>query len=142
MTRKEFDTDSPEEARMVDLLRKAGPPAVPSDLEARLIAAVRVEFGGDGAGDAAVTPIRRRRMPPWQLAAAAGLVLAVATPVLMDRMQERPGPVVDDPTVEVAVVDRLPSPWLDDDAAVVGGEPVLDDLTDDDLRLLLEEMGG
>lgn len=131
------------EARMVRLLMEAGPATVPPELEVRLQEAVRAEFAnGAGATAGAAPTVRRRRMPTWQLAAAAGAILAVATPVLMDRMQDRAGPAVEEADLAVAVADRLPSPWLDDEVDLVAGAPVLDGLTDDDLRLLLEEMGG
>lgn len=129
---------------VVRLLAEAGPRPVPAGLEARLRTAVR-----EAAEGAEPRPLRRGsgagvrpwRVPSWGLAAAAGIVLAVATPVLVERMGDSAAATVDDAEVVTAVADRLPSPWLDDEG-IVAGAPVLDDLTDEDLERLLEEMGG
>lgn len=121
---------------VVQLLAEAGPAPVPAGLEARLHAAVRADRAT--SADA----VRRRwRVPAWGLAAAAGLVLAVATPVLVDRMGTSTTTPPDDLEVAEALTERLPSPWLDDDG-IVAGAPVLDGLSDEALQQLLEEMGG
>lgn len=128
---------------VVRLLAEAGPRPVPEGLEARLRAAVREASGGaepGAVGRARPNPGVRWRLPSWGLAAAAGIVLAVATPLLVERMGGAPASD-DDAEVVTAVVDRLPSPWFDDEGTVAGA-PVLDDLTDEDLERLLEEMGG
>ena len=122
---------------VVEMLREAGPVPVPSGLEARIQAAVR----GEGQGSSSAPAPRRRRVPSWGLAAAAGIVLAVATPVLVDRMGPAPGAGIEESAIEDGISDRLPSPLLDDEV-VVAGAAVLDGLTDEALEQLLEEMGG
>lgn len=95
--------------------------------------------GGGGAG-------RRRRVPSWGLAAAAGVVLALGTPLLVQRMQTPlPGgsdtrEMVGD-EVAAEVQQLLPTAYVSDDP-VVAGAPVFDGLSDDALLALLEEMGG
>lgn len=123
-----------EEWEVVALLAEAGPAPVPPTLEARLQAAVRA--------DAARGVVRRPRpFPAWRLAAAAGVALAIATPVLVNQMSDRPLDTLDDAEVTAAVGERLPSPWLDDVEGIVAGAPVLDGLSDEALEQLLEEMG-
>ena len=128
-----------EEWEIVSLLVEAGPAPVPSGLEARLAAAVRADAERSGDGRS----VRRTRsVPTWRLAAAAGIILAIATPVLVDRMSDRPIGILDEMEVTAALGDRLPSPWLDDEEGIVAGAPVLDGLSDEALEQLLEEMGG
>ena len=69
-----------------------------------------------------------------RLAAAATVVLALGTGLIWQSMQALPevGPLGQDP---FAVV------WPSDDADVAG-VPMLEDLSDEDLALLLEEFGG
>ena len=123
-----------EEWEVVVLLAESGPVPVPPTLEARLKAAVRA--------DAARAAARRRSpFPVWRLAAAAGIVLAIATPVLVNQMSDRQLGTVDDAAVTAALGERLPSPWLDDVEGIVAGAPVLDGLSDEALEQLLEEMG-
>lgn len=133
-----------DEWTVVELLHEAGPAPVPAGLEARLHAAVRDAEGQAGAGPVVVGAAGRKRwrVPSWGLAAAAGIVLAVATPVLVERMGDAPVPSIDDTEIEVALGERLPSPWLDDEEDVVAGAPLLDGLSDEALERLLEEMGG
>lgn len=128
---------------VVQLLAAAPPRPVPTGLESRLQTAVRAEVFGPPARGAAPATRRGWRTPQWALAAAAGLALAVATPVLMEQM----GPVgpastevaVDDAEVTAMLTESLPSPWFGDEGTVAGA-PVLDDLSDDALLQLLEEM--
>ena len=128
-----------DEWEIVRLLVEAGPAAVPSALEARLTAAVRGDAGRTGDGRS----VRRTRsVPTWRLAAAAGVILAVATPILVDRMADQPTGLLDETEITAALGDRLPSPWLDDEEGIVAGAPVLDGLSDEALEQLLEEMGG
>lgn len=130
--------DCAEAWSVVSLLAEAGPAPVPPGLEARLQAAVRA----DGVGSAAGAAGGRRGIPHWRLAAAAGIVLALATPVLMDRMGTGNGVLPDDLEVAEALTESLPSPWLGEDEGIVAGAPVLDGLSDEALEQLLEEMGG
>jgi anti-sigma factor RsiW len=132
-------TNCREEWEMVSLLMEAGAAPVPSTLEARLKAAVRADV--ERAADR--RPVRRARsVPTWRLAAAAGIVLAIATPILVDRMADGPVGTLNETEVTAALGDRLPSPWLDDEEGLVAGAPVLDGLSDEALEQLLEEMGG
>ena len=71
------------------------------------------------------------------MSAAAILVLALGTKVVMDGM----GPeIVLDP-IAVAAQEPLPESWLWDDG-MVAGAPVFDGLSDEDLEALLEEFEG
>lgn len=121
---------------IVSLLSQAPPSAVPAGLEARLQEAVRHEVGRSR-----IEPRRRQRprVPVWGLAAAAGLALAVATPVLMDQMGSVPEVTVDEAEVTALLTESFPSPWFGDEGTVAGA-PVLDDLSDAALLQLLEEM--
>lgn len=122
---------------VVELLASAPPRAVPTGLEARIAQAVRREvLEAPTAGPAAR---RRFQAPRWALAAAAGLALAVATPVLMERMGPASTEVIDETEVTAMLTESLPSPWFSDEGTVAGA-PVLDDLSDDALLRLLEEM--
>ncbi len=74
------------------------------------------------------------RFTRWRLPAAATVVLAMGSALIWQRMQALPevGPLGQDP---FAVV------WPSDDADVAG-VPMLADLSDEDLAILLEELGG
>ncbi|HIF07713.1 MAG TPA: hypothetical protein EYQ64_12415 [Gemmatimonadetes bacterium] len=87
-----------------------------------------IELGADAS------PGRVRRWAGWRLPAAAAVVLSLGTGVIWQRMQVLPevGPLGQDP---FAVV------WPSDDQDVAG-VPMLADLSDEDLALLLEELGG
>lgn len=79
---------------------------------------------------------RSWRRPAWVLSAAAVLVLAVGTTVLLRDPQ----------MIEVvSVLGEVPleesQVWIADDGAVAGA-PVLDDLSDEALATLLEELGA
>lgn len=135
-------THDDDEREIVRLLSAAPPRPVPADLEARIQAAVRAQRSAESGTAAVSTPARRgRRTPPWALAAAAGLVLAVATPLLMERMGAGGGGevAIDEAEVTAMLTETLPSPWFGD-GGTVAGAPVLDDLSDDALLQLLEEM--
>ena len=74
------------------------------------------------------------RFARWRLPAAATVVLAMGTALIWQRTQALPevGPLGQDP---FAVF------WPSDDQDVAG-VPMLADLSDEDLALLLEELGG
>ena len=77
---------------------------------------------------------RARRFAGWRLPAAATVVLALGTALIWQRAQALPevGPLGQDPFTVV---------WPSDDEDVAG-VPMLADLSDEDLTLLLEELGG
>lgn len=116
----------------VELLRRiqAATFSTPASLASEIKSAVALEIDS-GAGvefDWAGLFTGRR------LAAAASVVLALGTALIWQRTQALPevGPLGEDP---FAVV------WPSDDADVAG-VPMLDGLSDEDLAVLLEELGG
>lgn len=128
----------------------ASRPDVPAGLETRIRAAVRAEFeASENAAHDGVLRLepRRRgplaglgsvRVPGWALGAAALLVLAVGTPVLVDRMAETPQ-ATDGEALAMAERTLTPSVWTSDDG-LIAGEPTLDGLSDEALLALLEEL--
>ncbi len=76
---------------------------------------------------------RPRRSLGWRLPAAAAVVLALGTVVVWQRTQALPG------TGQLAEESFL-MVWADD-GALVAGEPMLGDLSDEELAILLEELG-
>ncbi len=116
----------------VELLRRiqAATFSTPASLASEIKSAVALEIDS-GAGvefhEAGLFTGRR-------LAAAASVVLALGTALIWQRTQALPevGPLGEDP---FAVV------WPSDDADVAG-VPMLDGLSDEDLAVLLEELGG
>lgn len=142
-----------DEWQIVRLVSAAPRVRAPDGLEERVRRAAaealrerRTGPGSRGAAAGGVAPVRRRRVPTWGLAAAAGVVLALGTPLLVQRMQSPlPGGADTRETVgdEVAaeVQQLLPTAYVSDDP-VVAGAPVFDGLSDDALLALLEEMGG
>ncbi len=135
---------------IVQALQEARP-AIPEGLETRVQARLREEFesaGGD-TGEAVSRLHEQRRagvqrpsggrrlVPAWAMSAAAILVLAIGTKVVMDRAGTD---MVLDP-IAVAAQEPLPESWLWDDG-MVAGAPVLDGLSDEDLEALLEELEG
>lgn len=135
---------------IVRLVNSAPPVRAPEGLEERMARAARGALkerrgGGSGAG-ADTGPSRRRRVPSWGLAAAAGVVLALGTPLLIQRMQAPMAGSMDSASVAgdavaMEVQELLPSAYVSDDP-VVAGAPVFDGLSDEALVALLEEMGG
>jgi anti-sigma factor RsiW len=116
----------------VELIRRIQDAAfsTPSSLASEIKSALATEFVSDTGVDYG----RARRFTGWRLSAAAGVVLALGTALIWQRTQALPevGPLGQDP---FAVV------WPSDDADVAG-VPMLADLSDEDLALLLEELGG
>lgn len=129
---------------VVAALVAAPPPSVPAGLEARILEAV----GGERRRRHPVKPeprrtpltwrprrAPRRTLPRWALAAAA-VVIAVATPQLVERL----APDADnDAQVAALLSEVLPSPWFGEEG-MVAGAPLLDDLSDEALAQLLREM--
>ena len=134
------------ELELIRALRNARP-GPPPDLEARIQAKVREEMEREsrvGAGklseeEANVIPISRRRRwaPGWALSAAAVVVLALGTGVIL---KQRDHDFIQDPIL-VASQEPLPEAWLWDDG-MVAGAPVFDGLSDEDLEALLKEFEG
>ena len=116
----------------VELLRRIQAAAVgtPASLASEIKAAVAAEMGS-GAG---VEYRQSGRLARWRLPAAATVALALGTAVIWQRMQALPevGPLGQDPFAAV---------WPSDDDDVAG-VPMLADLSDEELAILLEELGG
>ena len=108
----------------VDLIRRLGSaaPAPPAGLAAEIKEAV--------ADDRA----RSRRSFGWRLPAAATIVLALGTAVIWQRSQSLP-------ETSQFTQDSFVMVWSGDDA-LVADAPMLEDLSDDELAILLEELGG
>jgi hypothetical protein len=76
-------------------------------------------------------------VPAWALSAAALLVLAVGTPLMVTRMNDST-PLT--PSEEFAFADEaVPSVWASDDG-LIAGEPSFDGLSDEALLALLAEL--
>ena len=102
----------------------AARPEAPSGLAQSITAAV----GGQARGSWS--------RPAWVLSAAALLVLAVGTTLMMGAPQ-----LMDEASALGEVTLEESQVWISDDAAVAGA-PVLDDLSDEALATLLEELGA
>ena len=104
--------------------------STPASLASEIKSAVATEV----ELDAGVRYGQAGRFTRWRLPAAATVVLAMGSALIWQRMQALPevGPLGQDP---FAVV------WPSDDADVAG-VPMLADLSDEDLAILLEELGG
>lgn len=118
----------------------------PAGLEARIRAAVREAAAGGGASEPASAGegiaggrVRWRRgaWRPWAVPLAAAAALAVLWVGVVER-----GPAAVEPEGEVTLAADLYAPYgaWPADGAEVAGEPVLTELSADDLELLLEEM--
>jgi hypothetical protein len=140
-------SDCREELEVIRGLLAARPARVPSGLAARIQAGVRSELGPPirdvpsvgqmDPGSVAPLRLRPRRVPTWALSAAAVLVLALGATVFLNR--GTPDATLD--PVVVAAQEPIPEEWLWDDG-MIAGAPVFDDLSDEDLEVLLEEFGG
>lgn len=108
----------------VALLRqiRATTPAPPAGLAAEVKEAV--------ARDRA----RTRRSLDWRLPAAAAVVIALGTAVVWQRAQTPP-------EASQFAQESFLMVWADDDA-LVAGAPMLGDLSEEELAVLLEELGG
>jgi hypothetical protein len=125
-------------------------PEPPAELEARIRARVREEFGSEtapasihapkrkGGRGGLVIPLfgRRYPLPTSALPAAAVIILALGVAVIW-----QPGPpeVSQDPVQVVLAEEPLPESFLWDDG-MVAGAPVFDGLSDEDLEILLAEL--
>jgi len=120
----EGDRDLEREVRLLRALRAAAP-APPEELADRIVAAARKQ--GDRSGG------RRVAGSGVSLLVAAALVLAIGT-VLVEWI----GP---SPTPSNGRFDGLHGPSFGE-PSVVAGAPVLDELSDEELTVLLEELEG
>jgi anti-sigma factor RsiW len=136
----------------VELLAARPPARPPAGFEARMRAAAREalraehEVSPTPVPSAARGPAPGRGTPSWALAAAAGVILALGTPLLVQRMNtgvldRGGGAPATGAEVAGAVAELLPSTYVSEDP-VVAGAPVLDGLSDEALMALLREMGG
>lgn len=133
------------DAEVLRALHAAGPAPVPVGLESRIRAAAATalteETGNDVrplAIDRSLMP--RQRVPSWAMGAAAVLVLALGTPLLVDRMDtsDLGTPISEESALEAPVA----SVWASEDDGLIAGAPALETLTDEELALLLEEWEG
>lgn len=117
------------EVRLLQRIQAAAFTA-PASLASEIKSAVAAEI----ESDIGVEYGQAGRFTRWRLPAAATVVLALGTALIWQRMQALPevGPLGQDP---FAVL------WPSDDADVAG-VPMLADLSDENLALLLEELGG
>lgn len=132
----------------VDLIERirAAELSAPAALASKIKSAAAAEI----KSDAGVEYGRAGRFVHWRLSAAATVVLALGTGLLWQRMQALPevGPLGQDPFAVVWPSDD--SRWASEYAGVLGaagvpvvaGVPMLTDLSDEELVLLLEELGG
>ena len=118
-----------EEVELLERIRGAAF-SMPASLSSDIKSAVAAEM----ESNAGVAYSRASRVARWWLPAAATVVLALGTAVIWQRTQTLPdvGPLGQDPFAAV---------WPSDDAEVAG-VAMLADLSDEDLALLLEELGG
>ena len=108
---------------------------------ASLASEIKSAVAAEMESDAGFKYSRTTRLVRWGLPAAATVVLALGTSVLWQRAQTLP--VV----VGLLGQDPFAAVWPSDDAdlagvSIVAGVPMLADLTDEELALLLEELGG
>ena len=118
-----------EEVELLERIRGAAfssPASLASEIKSAVAAQMESDTGFEYSQAA--------RFARWRLPAAATVVLAMGTALIWQRTQALPevGPLGQDP---FAVV------WPSDDQDVAG-VPMLADLSDEDLALLLEELGG
>ena len=118
-----------EEVELLERIRAAAY-STPASLASEIKSAVAAGIGSD----AVIQEGGARTFTHWRLPAAATVVLALGTGLLWERLQPLPevGPLGQDLFAAV---------WPSDDGDVAG-VPMLADLSDEDLELLLEELGG
>ena len=121
-----------EEVELLERIRGAAF-STPASLASEIKSAVAAEMESD-TGFEYSQASRVARFVRWRLPAAATVVLALGTALVWQRTQALPevGPLGQDPFAAL---------WPSDDADVAG-VPMLADLSDEDLALLLEELGG
>lgn len=122
------DPELRAEAELVRAIRESRQ-APPADLSDGILTRLDEERSA--------TAGRSRIAAGWRLSSAAILVLAMGTAVIW---QNRFGPMPTFgtlPTVQAPLSDS----WLLDDGVVAGGA-VLDDLSDEELSMLLDELEG
>ena len=100
--------------------------AVPLEVPAGLAGEIKAAVASDQS--------RPRRSFGWQLPAAATIVLALGTAIVWQRAQTLPEP-------SQLAQESFVMVWSDDDA-LVADAPMLEDLSEEELAVLLEELGG
>jgi len=127
---------------------RAAAPGPPAGLEARIRAAVRAELRREAPAGAVTADARRPRVQPvprgrrrsWRVAWALPLAAAAALALVWVGVRA-PWTDAGGPTVEVTLADDYApyGTWPASDG-LVAGEPVLSDLSVEELERLLEEM--
>ncbi len=134
------------EAEVLQALRR-GRPEPPEELAVRIQDTLRHAPGSSGAAPRPPTGDSRGGggPAPWWaplqrpgLAAAAVVVLALGTAVIWP--QVRGGPSLTDLDLDLET-PLMVEVWTED-AGIVAGAPVLEELSDEQLLILLEELGG
>jgi hypothetical protein len=113
-----------EELEVLESLLKARPDP-PGELAERIRASLRRDAR------------RARTGGPWLIPLAAALVVALGVGTFWRGGANGPGPVVEDWTS----VESVPSLWPSGDG-LMAGAPLLDQLSEEALRSLLQELGG
>ena len=136
-----------EEVELLEKIRGAAY-STPESLASEIKSAVAAEMAS-GAGP---RYSRTTRFVRWGRPAAATLVLALGTTVIWQRTQALPevGPLGQDPfavvwpsdDADVATDVASGVAWGVAGVPIVAGVPMWADLTDEELALLLEELGG
>jgi anti-sigma factor RsiW len=126
-----------EEVELLENIQAAAfstPASLASEIKSAVAAEIKSLVAAEIELDVGVQYSQAGRFTGWQLPAAATVLLALGSAVIWQRTQVLPevGPLGQDP---FAVV------WPSDDAEVAG-VAMLADLSDEELALLLEELGG
>ena len=118
---------------------RAGAAASPAELAARIQAAVREDAaaGSHGRGFARDAFLLGRRRV-WGVATAAALIVGVAGTLVVQRVR-----APSEAELWQAFADEEPPVWVSDDG-MIAGAPMLEDLSDlsdEDIAVVLQELG-